>query len=464
MKSLFKGVFMLLISGSHAAFYMMCDYGLYWLLEMLRRFFTKNIGAPVPPHLKVHVHGKGAVASMYRALMTSFDPMADKGGSKLDAAKCIPIPSVPNIAVYEEIGTIFLICFLMTIFKAYGLRLRHIIAACYYPRRERARAVWLYNHILKTRGGFLKFARRQMRRQAGTLREVQKISIRSRMMSQYPLCRKFFTFLGFKRKYCLSCGEEGRFDDHVNYFHCQNSDCTAVYCMDCFTDINNICTVCMNPVDYGDLSDISEERDSSEDEAEMLKRKEEAEKIRKEREEQRLKNRPSQRMRQVQLQFNITQSIIDAQAKKTRTLYSAAYDNGYQPDDEFYEDFNQNSTWVENKDWKEGKNGIKSSEKKPEGLLSALCPCFQACAPTESMAGSEAETEEEIDYSYQELPRTDDEYDESDYYDDDKSQTDYVTNDIFDDEEDDFIGDYDYAYIEPDELEMDRDIVLKTNV
>lgn len=46
MKSLFKGVFMLLISGSHAAFYMMCDYGLYWLLEMLRRFFTKNIGAP----------------------------------------------------------------------------------------------------------------------------------------------------------------------------------------------------------------------------------------------------------------------------------------------------------------------------------------------------------------------------------------------------------------------------------
>lgn len=196
----------------------------------------------------------------------------------------------------------------------------------------------------------------------------------------------------------------------------------------------------------------------------MLKRKEEAEKIRKEREEQRLKNRPSQRMRQVQLQFNITQSIIDAQAKKTRTLYSAAYDNGYQPDDEFYEDFNQNSTWVENKDWKECKNGIKSSEKKPEGLLSALCPCLQACAPTESMAGSEAETEEEIDYSYQELPRTDDEYDESDYYDDDKSQTDYVTNDIFDDEEDDFIGDYDYAYIEPDELEMDRDIVLKTNV
>lgn len=107
------------------------------------------------------------------------------------ALRCMCI-LVVHVVVYVVVhfdfcsptGTIFLICFLMTIFKAYGLRLRHIIAACYYPRRERARAVWLYNHILKTRGGFLKFARRQMRRQAGTLREVQKISIRSRMMSQ----------------------------------------------------------------------------------------------------------------------------------------------------------------------------------------------------------------------------------------------------------------------------------------
>lgn len=229
----------------------------------------------------------------------------------------------------------------------------------------------------------------------------------------------------------------------------------------------------MNPVDYGDFSDISEERDSSEDEAEILKRKEEAERLRKEREEQRLKNRPSEQMRQVKLQFGITQSIIDAQAKKTRTLNSAptesgaaAYDKGYQPDDEFNGDFDQNSTWVTSKDRKpiDGKDVAKGS-KKSEGLISVLCPCLEASTITESTAGSEAETEAEIDYSYQDFPRTDDEYayDESDY-DDDKSQTDYVTNDIFNDEEDDFLGDYDYAYIEPDELEIDRDIVLKTKV
>lgn len=35
---------MFLISGFYVVFYMMCDYGLYWLLEMFRRFFIKNIG------------------------------------------------------------------------------------------------------------------------------------------------------------------------------------------------------------------------------------------------------------------------------------------------------------------------------------------------------------------------------------------------------------------------------------
>jgi hypothetical protein len=72
----------------------------------------------VPPHLKLHVHGKGAIADMYRSLLTSFDPMAKQGGSKIDATKCIPIPSVPNFTVYKEIGMVnlsFLKAFIYTI-------------------------------------------------------------------------------------------------------------------------------------------------------------------------------------------------------------------------------------------------------------------------------------------------------------------------------------------------------------
>ena len=45
----------------------------------------------------------------------------------------------------------------MVIFEAYGLRLRRYIMSKHYPERERVRAVWLYNHILRRRGGFKKF-------------------------------------------------------------------------------------------------------------------------------------------------------------------------------------------------------------------------------------------------------------------------------------------------------------------
>ncbi|XP_062576153.1 DC-STAMP domain-containing protein 2-like [Saccostrea cucullata] len=418
IKALAKGLFLLLISGCHTGFYLLCDYGLYWLLNMLKGFFSKKIAAPIPPHLKIHVHGKGSLSDMYRSLLTSFDPMAMEGG-KLKPAGCIPTPSIPNWRIYRQIGFIYLVCLLMTIFQAYGLRLRHVIGACYYPRRERARAVWLYNHILKTRGGFLKFARRQLRRKAGVLKEEEKISIRSRLMAQFPLCRRFFSFLGFKRKHCLSCGNEGRFDDNVNFHHCQNKDCEAVYCLDCFTDLNNMCTVCMNPVDYGDHSDISEERDSSEDEKEMLKRRAEAEKLRQEREIQLQKRRPSEQMREMRKQFGITESVIKirAEAGIKGQKDGAAYEEGYDEFEEYYEE------------------------------------------------GEDVDLKEKEFLSYQDIRRVEDEYDDGEYdADDDKSQTDYVTDDIFDDGEDDFIGDYDYPYIEPEELDMDRDIVSKTEL
>ena len=34
----------------------------------------------------------------------------------------------------------------------------------------------------------------------------------------------------------------------------------AVYCNECYADLNNLCSACLNPVDYGDFSDVSEEK------------------------------------------------------------------------------------------------------------------------------------------------------------------------------------------------------------
>jgi len=45
----------------------------------------------------------------------------------------------------------------LVVFDTYFLRSRHYFAGKFYPDRVRPRAVWLYNHILRRRGPFLKF-------------------------------------------------------------------------------------------------------------------------------------------------------------------------------------------------------------------------------------------------------------------------------------------------------------------
>lgn len=77
-------------------------------------------------------------------------PVADDN-LDIDTAKCLPNPKTPNLPVYRTVGIILALTFFLTIFEAYALRLRHIVCACYYPYREKARAVWLYNRIMTVR-------------------------------------------------------------------------------------------------------------------------------------------------------------------------------------------------------------------------------------------------------------------------------------------------------------------------
>jgi hypothetical protein len=64
-----------------------------------------------------------------------------------------------------------------------GLRLQNVVMSYYYPERARQRALWLYNHILRSRGSFLTFIRRQLRRKFGKSKDgvTEKISLMERL-------------------------------------------------------------------------------------------------------------------------------------------------------------------------------------------------------------------------------------------------------------------------------------------
>ena len=112
------------------------------------------------------------MADMYRTMVGLLDPLAESG-LDIDVSACLPKPHRPQYGVYKLIIGIYCICLILPVFEAYGLRLRRGVAACYYPKREHQRAVWLYNQILFKRGSFFKFARRQIRRKYKDDKEIQ---------------------------------------------------------------------------------------------------------------------------------------------------------------------------------------------------------------------------------------------------------------------------------------------------
>lgn len=40
---------------------------------------------------------------------------------------------------------------------------------------------------------------------------------------------------------------------------CQNHGCLGEYCMNCYSDMKKICLLCMDPLEYENLSDLSDE-------------------------------------------------------------------------------------------------------------------------------------------------------------------------------------------------------------
>ncbi|XP_070524132.1 titin homolog isoform X2 [Cardiocondyla obscurior] len=115
----------------------------------------------------------------------------------------------------------------------------------------------------RSRGSFLKFARRQLRRKFGMTgsETTERVTFRERCLAICPFLNKLFPR---KQNVCLLCGAVERYDQEP-HIKCATPDCVGLFCIQCFADLQNLCTICRSPVEYGDLSDISEEKDSSDD-------------------------------------------------------------------------------------------------------------------------------------------------------------------------------------------------------
>ncbi|CAK9819578.1 DC-STAMP domain-containing protein 2, partial [Anthophora quadrimaculata] len=255
--------------------YMAIDYSLYWMLHTIQVYgrFESKVGRP--SMVTIHVSGEGYLSELYRSIVNAFTPHGKE--AEIDTMLCLPDPIPPDLDKYTQIAVLIIFSWLMAFFEPYGLRLRHVVLCEYYPDRAKQRATWLYNHIIRSRGSFLKFARRQLRRKFGLAgdEKTEKVTFKERLWAICPFLNICFPM---KQNMCLLCGAVERSDDNP-HVKCPTPDCVGLFCTQCFADLQNTCTICRSPLEYGDLSDMSEEKDSSEDQFEspVVKAEEEKE-------------------------------------------------------------------------------------------------------------------------------------------------------------------------------------------
>ncbi|XP_058558030.1 E3 ubiquitin-protein ligase DCST1 isoform X4 [Neofelis nebulosa] len=182
--------------------------------------------------LEVKVGGDSMLARLLRktigALNTSSETTVDSSNMR-----CLPQPVSLNPRAYVRaalpVGLLLCLCLL----QAFGYRLRRVIAAFYFPKREKKRVLFLYNDLLRKRAAFTK-----LRRAAIVSRAQRQRAPRHRLADvlhrRCPLLRLWL------RRRCVVCQAPETPEAYV----CPTPDCAAVYCRSCWDDMRRRCPAC----------------------------------------------------------------------------------------------------------------------------------------------------------------------------------------------------------------------------
>ncbi|XP_028746671.2 DC-STAMP domain-containing protein 2 isoform X1 [Peromyscus leucopus] len=241
------------------------DYAVFWVLDLARYHLQGEIVARSPVLVSITVEGTGYSGSIYRDLVSAFDVL-QQGNISILSRRCLLHPSEPDASGYILIGTMYGLCFFVTLFGSYVSRLRRVICASYYPFREQERISYLYNTLLSRRTNVVAAVHRAVMRRAadqGHMSLLQVLAFRCRCLR--PLLSQFL----LHQYYCLGCGQpEGQGDMEENFVSCSTPGCKGLYCPTCFRLLDNTCSVCASPLSKQGHLDL--ELDSSDEEGPRL--------------------------------------------------------------------------------------------------------------------------------------------------------------------------------------------------
>ncbi|KAM7318434.1 hypothetical protein ACRRTK_023171 [Alexandromys fortis] len=198
------------------------DWALYSIFDAIRRHSFLQYSFRSSHRLEVKVEGDSMLARLLRRTIGALNTSSDTGVVESD-----------------------------NMLQAFGYRLRRVIAAFYFPKREKKRVLFLYNELLRKRAAFTKLRRAAIVRRAHQQRAPRHHLVDT-LYRWSPLLRRL------TRRRCVVCQAPETPKSYV----CPTPDCQAVYCGSCWDDMRRRCPVC-TPLEELSSSAYSDSNDDT---------------------------------------------------------------------------------------------------------------------------------------------------------------------------------------------------------
>ncbi|XP_062847764.1 E3 ubiquitin-protein ligase DCST1 [Trichomycterus rosablanca] len=205
---------------------------LYHIFNIIRRHTFTESSYTSSHDVHIDIGGDSMLAKLLRRTIGAFNTSSNINLQSSNQ-ECLPQPRALSRSDYLWSTLPVLLMGVMCCLQVYTNRLRRVITAFYFPKREKRRILFLYNLQIQRRIEFVNRQCKQLRRQ----RQAPK-PVLSMLLS--PLER-----LGWGVCWCWVCTEWMRQRRAVR---CSVLGCTALYCAQCWRDLGSHC-VCTYPKD-----------------------------------------------------------------------------------------------------------------------------------------------------------------------------------------------------------------------
>jgi len=126
------------------------DFVLYYCLALVARYAKVNISISGQSRILLRVTGAGVIAKLLQSLITGID-LEGSYEADYNITTCLPVPVEPQFNQIYTYIAIYCLTIVCTFLEAYGLRLRRVICAYYYPEQEKDRIAYLHRKIRHNR-------------------------------------------------------------------------------------------------------------------------------------------------------------------------------------------------------------------------------------------------------------------------------------------------------------------------